>query len=137
MAALWTLRNFAVVELYRSRISTMAVVMALCVAMLEDHHQPPAVHHAAAAVLQVCTGIKKILSFITVLHHVKYSVPQVATTADKQNVKQLSETNAINRLVACLYVKHRCVNFMHRLLHDCPTKSEFSISTLNVTVSHM
>lgn len=53
VAALWTLRNFAVVELYRTRISTMAVVMSLCVTMLEDNHQPPAVHHAAAAVLQV------------------------------------------------------------------------------------
>lgn len=108
VAALWTLRNFAVVELYRSRISTMAVVMALCVAMLEDHHQPPAVHHAAAAVLQVCTSIKKIPHAYTTSIDVTCSMPQVATTADKQNVKQLSETNAISRLIACLYVKHRC-----------------------------
>eukprot|EP00892_Ulva_mutabilis_P008407 jgi/Ulvmu1/5939/UM026_0061.1 len=83
VAALWTLRNFAVVELYRSRVATMAVVMTLCVTMLEDHHQPPSVHHAAAGVLQV------------------------ATTADRENVKQLSTTNALLRLVSCLYGKHR------------------------------
>lgn len=33
---------------------------------------------------------------------------QVATTADEENVKKLSETNALPRLIACLYVKHRC-----------------------------
>jgi hypothetical protein len=64
IAALWTLRNFGLVELYRTRMATMGV-MPLCVNILEDMHQPISVHHAAAAVLQVQpTHILRVLLYM-------------------------------------------------------------------------
>jgi hypothetical protein len=108
IAALWTLRNFGLAELYRGRMATMGV-MPLCVGILEDTHQPVSVHHAAAAVLQVCAGDWNVVGEGARSQHRQISV-QVATTADEDNVKKLSETNALPRLIACLYVKHRCVH---------------------------
>jgi hypothetical protein len=88
IAALWALRNFGLLDMYRSRMAGMGVV-SLCMRVLDDSSAPPGVQHAAVCLLQMLS------------------------TADMQNVKLISEHQALPRLVSFLYGKHRYVPLLH------------------------
>ena len=51
VAALWALRNFALVEAHRQRMTAMRVIDQ-SLALLSSTSAPPGVKHAAAALLQ-------------------------------------------------------------------------------------
>jgi hypothetical protein len=81
-AALWALRNFGLVEMYRSRMAGMGVV-ALCLRVLEEPAAGSGAQHAAVALLQMLSS------------------------ADAENVKIITEAQALPKLVSLLYGKHR------------------------------
>lgn len=90
IAALWALRNFGLLEMYRSRMAGMGVV-SLCMRVLDEAAAPPGVQHAAVSLLQMLS------------------------TADMQNVKLISEHQALPKIVSFLYGKHRCAPLLHSL----------------------
>ena len=84
VSALWALRNFGLVETYRSKMASMGVI-SLVVPLLEPHAASPDVQHAAVSLLQVLT------------------------TADEHNVQAVTAANVLQRLVGFLFMKgNRC-----------------------------
>ena len=84
VAALWALRNFALVEAHRQRMTAMRVIDQ-SLALLSSTSAPPGVKHAAAALLQTLS------------------------TAAPDTVRALTAAGALPKLVGFLYGRHKCV----------------------------
>ena len=82
IAALWALRNFCLIDLYRARMPSIGV-LELCLRLLDAGRAGPGVQHAAASVLQML------------------SIAEPAT------IKLISDQHALPKLASFLYGKHR------------------------------
>ena len=87
ISALWALRNFGIVDMYRARMAGMGVV-ALCLRVLDMPGTGSGVQHAAVALLQMLSS------------------------NDAANVNLMTEAQVLPNIAPFLYGKHKCAPYV-------------------------